>query len=102
MWSVPCEAVFNNHPDVYRSALVGVGPAAGKTPVIIIEPLPGRYPTRGRTAAFTKELLKLGSQNELTRNIQYVLFHRSFPVDVRHNAKINSEALAIWAARFVP
>jgi hypothetical protein len=27
------------------------------------------------------------------------LFHRSLPVDVRHNSKINRELLAQWAAR---
>ncbi len=39
MYTVPCEAIFNQHPDVYRSALVGNGPAGGqKRPVIIVEP----------------------------------------------------------------
>jgi hypothetical protein len=28
-----------------------------------------------------------------------VLFHPAFPVDVRHNAKIFREQLAVWAAR---
>jgi acyl-CoA synthetase (AMP-forming)/AMP-acid ligase II len=26
MYTIPCEAIFNRHPDVNRSALVGVGP----------------------------------------------------------------------------
>ena len=26
LYTIPCEAVFNRHPDIYRSALVGVGP----------------------------------------------------------------------------
>jgi hypothetical protein len=30
-----------------------------------------------------------------------VLFHPSFPVDIRHNAKIFREKLAVWAARRV-
>ncbi len=25
LFTIPCEAVFNTHPDVFRSALVGVG-----------------------------------------------------------------------------
>ena len=27
-----------------------------------------------------------------------VLFHPGFPVDIRHNAKIGRETLAVWAA----
>ena len=26
MYTVPCEAIFNRHPEVRRSALVGIGP----------------------------------------------------------------------------
>ena len=33
-----------------------------------------------------------------TRAIQTILFHPSFPVDIRHNAKIFREKLAAWAA----
>jgi olefin beta-lactone synthetase len=28
-----------------------------------------------------------------------VLFHPAFPVDIRHNAKIFREKLAVWAAK---
>lgn len=45
-----------------------------------------------------KELLALGAQHEHTRPIRDVLFHPSFPMDIRHNAKIQREKLAIWAA----
>jgi hypothetical protein len=44
------------------------------------------------------ELLALGSQFEHTRQIQTILFHPSFPVDVRHNTKIQRHELAKWAA----
>jgi len=37
--------------------------------------------------------------NDLTRSIRTVLFHRSFPVDIRHNSKIFREKLAVWAER---
>lgn len=99
LFSVRCEAVFNEHPDVARSALVGVGPVGEVTPIIIVEPQRGRFPSRTRRPAFREELLGLARGNELTRTIRDVLFHRSFPVDVRHNAKINREELALWAAR---
>ena len=32
-------------------------------------------------------------------NIRTILFHPSFPVDARHNAKIFREKLAEWATR---
>jgi hypothetical protein len=32
-------------------------------------------------------------------DLEAIVFHPSLPVDVRHNAKINREALAAWAAK---
>ncbi len=98
LFSVPCEAVFNEHPDVYRSALVGVGPRGLQEPVIVVEPRPDRYPRGRRTASFREELLTLARANAMTRSIGCVLFCRDLPVDCRHNAKINREQLAVWAA----
>lgn len=92
MFSVCCEAIFNEHPDVYRSALVGVGPKGQQKPVIIVE-LEG---FRGRIDA---ELRKLALANPLTEQIETFLDHPNFPVDVRHNIKIDRERLARWAAK---
>ncbi|MDR3210428.1 MAG: AMP-binding protein [Planctomycetota bacterium] len=97
LFSVPCEAVFNHHPQVARSALVGVAAGNGlERPFIIIERRPG---ARLAPDSLRQELLSLASANPLTQNIRDILFHPAFPVDVRHNAKINREALAVWAAR---
>ncbi len=98
MYSVPCEAVFNEHPDVYRSALVGLGPPGRQEPAIIVEPESGKFPRGARALEFWEELLELGRKNELTKSIVQVLFHPALPVDVRHNAKIDRETLAGWAA----
>ncbi len=97
-YSVCCEAIFNQHPKVARSALVGVGSDKVKKPVIIVEPKPGMLPTTdaGRTA-FEQELALLAQQSPFTANIQTFLFHPSFPVDIRHNAKIFREKLTDWA-----
>jgi hypothetical protein len=67
--------------------------------VIIVEPRAGEFPNRRRTKPLRQELLALGAGSELTRSIDDILFHRNLPVDVRHNAKINREALAVWAER---
>ena len=46
-----------------------------------------------------KELLDRGRTHPHTRGITTILFHPEFPVDIRHNAKIFREKLAVWAAR---
>ena len=41
LFTIPVEAVFNNHPQVFRSALTGVGPRDMQTAVMCIEAEPG-------------------------------------------------------------
>jgi acyl-CoA synthetase (AMP-forming)/AMP-acid ligase II len=95
LFSVPCEAIFNNHPQVRRSALVGVGPSGGRKPVIVVEPI-SRL-TRSGWRNLAAELAALAKTNPRTLAIETFLRHPAFPVDPRHNAKINREALAAWA-----
>ena len=45
------------------------------------------------------ELQQIGLNNPATKDISHFLFHPSFPVDIRHNAKIDREQLAVWAAQ---
>jgi len=100
MFSVCCEAIFENHPDIYRAALVGLGERPNQTPVLIAEPEPGRFPrTATAREKLTQELLERGQGSPLTRSIRRILFHESLPVDTRHNVKIQREALAVWAAQ---
>jgi acyl-CoA synthetase (AMP-forming)/AMP-acid ligase II len=97
LFTIPCEAIFNEHPKVFRSALVGVGPEKNKKPVICIELIDGDKKLNKKD--LTSELLEMAKQNELTKNIETVLYHKSFPVDIRHNSKIFREKLAIWAEK---
>jgi len=100
MYSVCCEAIFNNHPAIYRCALVGIGAKGRQIPMIVAEPEPGKFPSsENDRRQLGNELLQLGTQNPLTANIHQILFHRSLPVDTRHNVKINRELLAAWATR---
>ena len=55
--------------------------------------------TRPSLRKLEKELLSMAAANKLTKNIQTVLFHKAFPVDIRHNSKIFREKLAIWAEK---
>ncbi len=97
-FSVKCEAIFNEHPKVYRSALVGIGEKPNQCPVIVVEPEAGEFPENSvAIQKFHDELLALGKASELTQSIETILFHRSLPVDTRHNVKINREQLAKWA-----
>jgi hypothetical protein len=43
------------------------------------------------------ELRQLARTSPLTERIEDFLLHPSFPVDIRHNAKIFREKLALWA-----
>ncbi|HEY4762012.1 MAG TPA: AMP-binding protein, partial [Thermoguttaceae bacterium] len=100
LYTICCEAIFNQHPHVFRSALVGVGPSGHQRPVIILEPKQGCFPaTPAAKKALFDEIRHLAQQNPITKSIQDFLLHRSFPVDIRHNVKIFREKLAIWAAK---
>jgi len=54
--------------------------------------------TDAATARFTDDLLRLGAANAMTAGITSVLFHRAFPVDVRHNVKIWRDKLSLGVA----
>ena len=94
MYTVCCEAVFNEHPDVFRSALVGIGTNRQQTPVLIVE----LHDKQKDTKNLLINLRELALQNELTSSITHFFIHSGFPVDIRHNAKIFREKLSQWAA----
>ena len=98
LFTIPVEGVFNAHPDVLRTALVGVG-AKRQRPVLCVELEKGVR--RDQEERIRRELLELGSRHPHTAGIGDILFHPAFPVDIRHNAKIFREKLAVWAGRRV-
>ena len=97
LYTIACEAIFNNHSKVYRSALVGVGRPPLQKPVICIELRSGE--NSRDVNQLRRELLALGKAHAHTRGIDTVLFHKGFPVDIRHNSKIFREKLAVWATK---
>jgi acyl-CoA synthetase (AMP-forming)/AMP-acid ligase II len=100
MYPVRCEAIFNQHPGIRRSALVGVGPAGRQRPVIVLEPHKGHMPKGGKQReALLAQIRELGASSPLTRPIADFLLHPGFPVDIRHNAKIFREKLAVSASK---
>lgn len=101
LYTIPCEAIINEHPDVYRSALVGIKDRRNDSilPVMIIELHQDKPVDKKRVLL---EVQNLSQGSELTRGIKYFLIHKGFPVDIRHNAKIFREKLAIWAQMKIP
>ncbi|GAB1101728.1 MAG: hypothetical protein Sw2LagPseu_33240 [Shewanella algae] len=120
--SIPCERIFNTHPQVKRSALVGVelmqnkrggggtvqesafldstsldNTVPEKVPLICVELEQSLSPVE-QQQLFT-ELQVLADKQPLTRGIRHFMLHPGFPMDVRHNAKIFREQLAVWAQK---
>ncbi|WP_280236654.1 fatty acid CoA ligase family protein [Nocardia cyriacigeorgica] len=94
MFTVQVEQMFNSVPGVARTALVGVGEPGAQRPVLCVEPEPG-----ADTAAVVSTLRAEATRSELTAAVDHFLIHPSFPVDIRHNAKIGREKLAGWATK---
>jgi acyl-CoA synthetase (AMP-forming)/AMP-acid ligase II len=97
LYTEQVEPVFNAHPEVKRSALVGVGEKGRQTPVLCLELQPGLK--RDQHERIIEEVTKMGLGFVHTARIDTFLVHPKFPVDIRHNAKIGRETLALWAAK---
>lgn len=88
-FSIPCEAIFNRHPEVKRSALIEIKNPKNHHLAIVVERR-DRKILKGRARErFEQELLDLGKSYKHTEEINKVFHHKSFPVDVRHNIKID-------------
>jgi acyl-CoA synthetase (AMP-forming)/AMP-acid ligase II len=81
------EGIFNAHPLVYRTALVGVD----FEPVLWVE-LEKRA-RRADRSRIIRELRELSTNHPQARKIKRFLFMKEFPTDVRHNSKIIRETL---------
>jgi acyl-CoA synthetase (AMP-forming)/AMP-acid ligase II len=94
LFTEPCERVFRAHPRVGRCALIGLGARGRQRPALVVEAAP-----KGADAcrAFAGELRELAQAQPHTAAITLFYFRETFPVDVRHNAKIHRLALACWA-----
>ncbi|MGN6512985.1 MAG: olefin beta-lactone synthetase [Lysobacteraceae bacterium] len=91
------EPVFNIHPEVRRTALVGIGVHGAQRPVLCVELRAGVHAREW--PRIERELRHLGEGHVHTAKVQAFLRHPRFPVDIRHNAKIGREKLALWAER---
>jgi acyl-CoA synthetase (AMP-forming)/AMP-acid ligase II len=99
LFTIAVEGIFNTHPEVARTALVGVNDNDKTKPILCVETKPTVKAVDWKR--IETELLALGQTNPITREIDTFLVHPSFPVDIRHNAKIFREKLAIWAEKAI-
>ena len=97
LFSICCEGIFNTHTTVYRSALIGLIRGDTILPAICVELESGI--TNANKDQITSDLMKIGSQYQQTQLIKDVFFHPAFPVDIRHNAKIDRNKLSMWASK---
>ena len=91
------EPLFDAHPKVRRSGLVGVPAPAGELPVLCVEVEPDVG--KNELAGLHQELLARAADSEMANKIHAILFKRRLPVDPRHNSKIERPHLAKWAAQ---
>ena len=93
-YSIQMESIFNQHPEIRRSALVKLIVNGHVVPGLVIE----RHDKNTRmNEAFMKELKVLAETTHFTKSIQHFFLHGAFPVDVRHNIKIDRLKLSSWA-----
>ena len=91
--NVPLEQVFNAHPAVFRSALVGLGPEGDERPHLLVELEAGHQ----WTPVLEAELRELARGTRWEGVVQGMEPHPGFPTDARHNSKIRNEDLRAWA-----
>ena len=103
LYTVSIEGIINAHTEVYRSALVSVTDRDGGVSAVIVVELKqsGFNPVSNHRhqVRIRQELFALMMQHDVSKPVQQVLFHRSLPVDIRHNAKIDRQLLGRWAQR---
>lgn len=87
------EAVFNGHPDIERSALIGMGPQGSQQPVITVQFKQNvestRYAGRDAFPDFERLAMSIKPAPQALDWLDFVFL----PVDVRHNSKIDRELL---------
>jgi hypothetical protein len=82
-------------PGVARCALIGLGTRGAQSPALVVQPVEKLSPVDAQ--ALANSLRERAKQYAHTQAITHFYFHPSFPVDVRHNAKIHRLTLAKWA-----
>lgn len=92
MFTEQIENIFNAHPQVNRTALVGVN----REPVLWVEM---KKDAKENEDKIKQDLAKLAKSHPQASKIKAFLFMKKFPTDVRHNSKIIREELTMLAEK---
>ncbi len=84
------ENIFNAHPQVNRTALVGVN----SKPVLWVELEKNAKENKDK---IRQELIEMAKPHPQASKIKVFLFMKKFPTDARHNSKIIREELTVMA-----
>ncbi len=101
------EPIVDAVPRVLRSALTGVGQRGDQRAIVVCETVDLQpFVHRGDGPSLDElrqgllaDLWEAAAANGNTLPISAFLMHPKLPTDIRHNAKINREKLAEWAAK---
>ena len=88
------EAPFNHHPLVKRVALINLNSGDKKRPGLVIERHDGETKV---DMDFIRELRSLAIKDGPSSKVHDFYLHPGFPVDVRHNIKVDQQRLGLWA-----
>ncbi|WP_440882115.1 fatty acid CoA ligase family protein [Tenacibaculum sp. C7A-26P2] len=88
LYPVQIEGIVNQHPEVYRSALIGIKTKSKSIKTIICIELTNNSTKKKSQVIIKSEILKMLSKIEKSEHINEVIFDSSLPVDIRHNSKI--------------
>ncbi len=96
-YPIPCEAVFNLHPEIKRSALTSyVNKRGERVPVLCVE---RKDHGTNMNNAFEAELAQIASRYDHTQELREFYLFPAFPVDIRHNIKIDRKKLGDWVQK---
>ncbi len=99
LFTEPCECILNWHPQVSRSALVGVVIDGQMEPVVVIEPTDqDLHKSNIGCEKLIQEMRRLAKSKVETNRIErFLIYPKKLPTDIRHNSKIFREKLQTWA-----
>jgi hypothetical protein len=98
LFSIPCERIFNTHKLVERTALVGVTINGKRLALLCVVLTSEAKKDKNFDESVLFSALRISAlAHKQTSAISHFLIHEDFPVDIRHNAKIFREKLALWA-----
>ena len=98
---VALELAVQQLPGVSDAAVVGVGPAGTQAVVVIVVPASTTNKRHGSVLAeeHLASSIRESAATVTMEQVAAVLITESFPVDVRHQSKVDRARLAHWASR---